>query len=390
MVEHDDETISRADTLIELGPGAGVEGGQLVKPAISETPRTTRTRRSLPKAKAASGWLRLTGCHANNLKGIDARIALAQLTVLTGVSGCGKSSLMRGCLSHAAGNHASQTTNYNSKSGFNNIKACFEVDQSPIGKTSRSCPATYVKVLDTIRQLFAQLPEARARGFTASRFSFNNKEGQCPECKGNGRIKLEMDFLPTTWVHCEACQEMRYNAATLDIRYNGKNMGEVLRMNIRQAAEFFSAVPKLRRTLSLLSDTGLGYLQLGQPSPTLSGGEAQRIKLVSELTKGRARISGSKAYHANLYLIEEPTIGLHQQDVDKLIDVLHRLVDEGHTVVVIEHHTAIMAEADYLIDIGPEAGEQGGRIVSQGTPEHVARSKTSHTAPFLKEALASR
>ena len=390
VVEHDDETISRADTLIELGPGAGVEGGQLVKAAISETPRTTRTRRSLPKAKAASGWLRLTGCHANNLKGIDARIPLAQLTVLTGVSGCGKSSLMRGCLSHAAGNHALQTTNYSSKSGFNNIKACFEVDQSPIGKTSRSCPATYVKVLDTIRQLFAQLPEARARGFTASRFSFNNKEGQCPECKGNGRIKLEMDFLPTTWVHCEACQEMRYNAATLDIRYNGKNMGEVLRMNIRQAAEFFSAVPKLRRTLSLLSDTGLGYLQLGQPSPTLSGGEAQRIKLVSELTKGRARISGSKAYHANLYLIEEPTIGLHQQDVDKLIDVLHRLVDEGHTVVVIEHHTAIMAEADYLIDIGPEAGEQGGRIVSQGTPEHVARSKTSHTAPFLKEALASR
>ena len=297
---------------------------------------------------------------------------------------------MRGCLSHAAGNHASQTTSYNSKSGFNNIKSCFEVDQSPIGKTSRSCPATYVKVLDTIRQLFAQLPEARARGFSASRFSFNNKEGQCPECKGNGRIKLEMDFLPTTWVHCEACQEMRYNAATLDIRYNGKNMGEVLRMNIRQAAEFFSAVPKLRRTLSLLSDTGLDYLQLGQPSPTLSGGEAQRIKLVSELTKGRARITGSKAYHANLYLIEEPTIGLHQQDVDKLIDVLHRLVDEGHTVVVIEHHTAIMAEADYLIDIGPEAGEQGGRIVSQGTPEHVARSKTSHTAPFLKQALSSR
>ena len=319
VVEHDDETISRADTLIELGPGAGVEGGQLVKPAISDTQRSTRTRRPLPKAKAASGWLRLTGCHANNLKGIDARIPLAQLTVLTGVSGCGKSSLMRGCLSHAAGNHASQTTSYKSKSGFNNIKSCFEVDQSPIGKTSRSCPATYVKVLDTIRQLFAQLPEARARGFSASRFSFNNKEGQCPECKGNGRIKLEMDFLPTTWVHCEACQEMRYNAATLDIRYNGKNMGEVLRMNIRQAAEFFSAVPKLRRTLSLLSDTGLGYLQLGQPSPTLSGGEAQRIKLVSELTKGRARITGSKAYHANLYLIEEPTIGLHQQDVDKLI-----------------------------------------------------------------------
>ena len=389
VVEHDDETISRANTLIELGPGAGVEGGQLIKPAICETPRTTRTRRPLPQAKAPSGWLRLTGCHANNLKNIDARIPLSRLTVLTGVSGCGKSSLMRGCLSHAAGNHTAQTASYKTKSGFGSIKSCFEVDQSPIGKTSRSCPATYVKILDTIRQLFAQLPEARARGFTASRFSFNNKEGQCPECKGNGRIKLEMDFLPTTWIHCETCHEMRYNAATLDIRYNGKNIGEVLRMNIRQAAEFFNAVPKLQRTLSLLSDTGLGYLQLGQPSPTLSGGEAQRIKLVSELTKGRARIRGTKAYHANLYLIEEPSIGLHQQDVDKLIDVLHRLVDEGHTVVVIEHHTAIMAEADYLIDIGPEAGARGGRIISQGSPEHVAQSKKSHTAPFLKEALAS-
>ena len=294
---------------------------------------------------------------------------------------------MRGCLSHAAGNHTSQGASYRSKAGFNKIKSGFEVDQSPIGKTSRSCPATYVKILDTIRQLFAQLPEARARGFSASRFSFNNKEGQCPECKGNGRIKLEMDFLPTTWVHCEACREMRYNTATLDIRYNGKNIGEVLRMNIRQAAEFFAAVPKLHRTLSLLTDTGLGYLQLGQPSPTLSGGEAQRIKLVSELTKGRARIRGSRAVNANLYLIEEPTIGLHQQDVDKLIDVLHRLVEEGHTVVVIEHHTAIMAEADYLIDIGPEAGDLGGRIVSQGTPVHVARSKKSNTAPFLKQAL---
>ena len=387
VVEHDDETISRANTLIELGPGAGVEGGHLAKPASPTAPRPKHARRSLPKVKDQNAWLRLTGCHANNLKNIDARFPLSCLTVLTGVSGCGKSSLMRGCLSHAAGNHTSQGASYHSKAGFNKIKSCFEVDQSPIGKTSRSCPATYVKILDTIRQLFAQLPEARARGFSASRFSFNNKEGQCPECKGNGRIKLEMDFLPTTWVHCEACHEMRYNTATLDIRYNGKNIGEVLRMNIRQAAEFFAAVPKLHRTLSLLTDTGLGYLQLGQPSPTLSGGEAQRIKLVSELTKGRARIRGSRAVNANLYLIEEPTIGLHQQDVDKLIDVLHRLVEEGHTVVVIEHHTAIMAEADYLIDIGPEAGDLGGRIVSQGTPEHVARSKKSNTAPFLKQAL---
>jgi len=412
VVEHDEQTISRANTVIELGPGAGVEGGQIcskssmtVSVMINKSGTKSRSkaacnthdrdghatpayrRRKLPKATAKTGWLRVKGCTANNLKGIDTRIPLSCLTVLTGVSGCGKSSLMRGCISVAASPRPPKTLQYRSKSGFKVIKNCFEVDQTPIGKTSRSCPATYVKILDIIRQLYAQLPEARARGFSASRFSFNNKEGQCPECKGNGRIKLEMDFLPTTWVHCECCNGMRYNQATLDIRYHGKNIGEVLRLNIRQAADFFAAIPRLQRTLSLLTDTGLGYLQLGQPSPTLSGGEAQRIKLVSELTKGRAKIAKQRAAYSNLYLIEEPSIGLHQQDVDKLIDVLHRLVDEGHTVIVIEHHTAIMAEADYIIDIGPEAGELGGRIVTQGTPEHIAKSKTSRTAPFLKAAL---
>ncbi|MCP5534886.1 MAG: excinuclease ABC subunit UvrA [Akkermansiaceae bacterium] len=387
VVEHDEETISRAHTLIELGPGAGVEGGEVLS-CQYQTPKTKADyrRRTLPKVKATTGWLKLTGCHANNLKNIDVRIPLGRLTVLTGVSGCGKSSLMRGCLATVFDKKKSDQS-FKAVTGHKKIKHCFEVDQTPIGKTSRSCPATYVKLLDAIRQLFAQLPEARTRGFTASRFSFNNTEGQCPECKGNGRIKLEMDFLPTTWVHCEACDEMRYNAATLDIRYNGKNMGEVLRMNIRQASEFFSAVPKIHRTLSLLTDTGLGYLQLGQPSPTLSGGEAQRIKLVSELTKGRKSVTKGALQNNNLYLIEEPSIGLHQQDVDKLIDVLHRLVDEGHTVVVIEHHTTIMAEADYIIDIGPEAGEKGGRIVAQGTPEQVAKSKNSRTAPFLKATL---
>lgn len=387
IVEHDEETISRANTLIELGPGAGVLGGELIssKPQIPN-PKRDYPRRSIPKATAKTGWLKLTGCNANNLKNIDARIPLARLTVLTGVSGCGKSSLMRGCLSTVFDRKKSDQS-YQSVSGHKKIKHCFEVDQTPIGKTSRSCPATYVKLFDSIRQLFGQLPDARARGFTASRFSFNNKEGQCSECKGNGRIKLEMDFLPTTWVHCETCNEMRYNSATLDVRYNGKNIGEVLRMNIRQASEFFSAVPKLHRTLSLLTDTGLGYLQLGQPSPTLSGGEAQRIKLVSELTKGRKSVSKGAMQNNNLYLIEEPSIGLHQQDVVKLINVLHRLVNEGHTVVVIEHHSAIMAEADYVIDIGPEAGEKGGQIVVQGKPEHVAKSKNSRTAPFLFKEL---
>lgn len=391
VVEHDDETIARASHLIELGPGAGVLGGELTydgKPSeTTSAPAVMKEdypRRSLPKVSAKSGWMKLTGCRANNLKNIDVRIPQARLTVLTGVSGCGKSSLMRGCIAIAAGKTSkSKERPFDKATGFSKIKHTFEVDQTPIGKTSRSCPATYVKLLDAIRQTFAQLPDARTRGFTASRFSFNNAEGQCPECKGNGRIKLEMDFLPTTWVPCEACNEMRYNPATLEIRYNGKNIGEVLKMNIREAADFFHAHTKIHRTLALLSDTGLGYLQLGQPSPTLSGGEAQRIKLVSELTKGRKSLTKGALQNNNLYLIEEPSIGLHEEDVRKLIDVLHRLVNEGHTVIVIEHHTAIMAEADYIIDIGPEAGEKGGKIVSQGTPEHVAKSKTSRTAPFL-------
>ena len=391
VVEHDEETIARASHLIELGPGAGSTGGKLTfndkpqpkhyAPAVM---KEDYPRRSLPKVSAKTGWIKLTGCCANNLKNIDVRIPQARLTVLTGVSGCGKSSLMRGCIAQAAGKNKSKSPNYKSASGFTKIKHTFEVDQTPIGKTSRSCPATYVKLLDSIRQLFAQLPDARTRGFTASRFSFNNAEGQCPECKGNGRIKLEMDFLPTTWVPCEACQEMRYNPATLEIRYNGKNIGDVLRMSIREAVDFFSSHTKIHRTLALLNDTGLGYLQLGQPSPTLSGGEAQRIKLVSELTKGRKSVTKAALQNNHLYLIEEPSIGLHEDDVEKLIDVLHRLVNEGHTVIVIEHHTAIMAEADYIIDIGPEAGEKGGKIVSQGTPEHVAKSKTSRTAPFLR------
>ena len=392
VVEHDEETIARASHLIELGPGAGSTGGELTfnsKPEPAHfTPSALKEdypRRTLPKVSAKTGWMKLSGCNANNLKDIDVRIPQARLTVLTGVSGCGKSSLMRGCIAVAAGKPSSSKNKpYKSASGFSKIKHTFEVDQTPIGKTSRSCPATYVKLLDSIRQIFAQLPDARTRGFTASRFSFNNAEGQCAECKGNGRIKLEMDFLPTTWVPCEACHEMRYNSATLEIRYNGKNIGDVLKMSIREAVDFFSAHAKIHRTLSLLNETGLGYLQLGQPSPTLSGGEAQRIKLVSELTKGRKSVTKAALQNNNLYLIEEPSIGLHEDDVQKLIDVLHRLVDEGHTVIVIEHHTTIMAEADYIIDIGPEAGEQGGKIVSQGTPEHVSKSKTSRTAPFLK------
>ena len=391
IVEHDEETMARADTQIHLGPGAGRLGGELVTAdCISLDPFLKPPRRKVPAQNSRTGWLKLKGCTQNNLKNVDAAIPLGRLSVLTGVSGCGKSSLMRGTIKPAFDSLSKKNIEktWKSASGFQNLKACYEVDQTPIGKTSRSCPATYVKLFDEIRKLFALLPEARMRGFDQGRFSFNNKQGQCPDCKGNGRIKLEMDFLPATWIDCDGCEGDRYNPATLEVTYNGRNIGEVLRMTIADAAEFFSAVPKLSKTLSLLADTGLGYLQLGQPSPTLSGGEAQRIKLVSQLIKGRspkAALSGMKI--ANLYLIEEPSIGLHAQDVAKLIDVLHRLVEEGHTVIVIEHHMDLAAQADYILDIGPEAGANGGTIVAQGTPEQIAKNKDSRTAPFLKPAL---
>jgi excinuclease ABC subunit A len=272
------------------------------------------------------------------------------------------------------------------------IAAVYEVDQSPIGKSSRSCPATYVGVLDDIRKLFAQVPLARARGYEAGRFSFNTEGGRCETCQGNGEIKVEMNFLPTTRVHCEVCHGLRFNAATMEVEFNGKHIGEVLRMSIAEAADFFASIPRVARPLQLLADTGLGYLQLGQPSPTLSGGEAQRLKLVTELNVGQGRtvtekMRGLKSDKRNLYIIEEPTIGLHAHDVRRLIEVLHRLVDEGHTVVVIEHHLDVIAEADYLVDIGPEAGERGGKVIALGTPEEVVKVKDSWTGKFLKPVL---
>ncbi len=413
VVEHDEDTIAAADHLIDLGPGAGRLGGEVVyqgapptsrsvgvsPTAQNETSPTWRaltthvshpirgTRRPIPKSHP---MLRLTGCAANNLRQLDVAIPLGRLTVLTGISGSGKSSLMHGCVAAAFDRQAKASRPFKSVTGHELVKACYEVDQSPIGKTSRSCPATYVKVFDDIRALFAQLPEARMRGFGASRFSFNTEGGRCPECKGNGRIKLEMDFLPSTWVHCETCNGDRYNPATLEVTFRHRNIGQVLAMTIDEAAAFFDSQPRIAAPLRLMADTGLGYLQLGQASPTLSGGEAQRIKLVSELTKGRgvrARISNLKSQISNLYLIEEPTVGLHREDVQRLIEILHRLVDEGHTVVVIEHHMAVAAEADWILDLGPEAGGGGGRIVAQGPPEKIITSKTSRTAPFLRPLL---
>jgi excinuclease ABC subunit A len=419
IVEHDEDTIAAADHLIDLGPAAGRLGGEIVyqgkppkiknqKSKITDPqsnphsptlrsltdPISHPTRGSRREVKKSHPFLTLTGCSANNLKNITAAFPLGRLTVLTGISGSGKSTLMHQCVAVAATQDRSKKPKkdapFKSSSGFDQIKACYEVDQSPIGKTSRSCPATYVKVFDHIRDLFAQLPEARIRGFEASRFSFNTEGGRCPDCKGNGRVKLEMDFLPSTWVHCETCNGLRYNPATLEVTFREKHIGDVLAMTIDEAAAFFESQPRIAAPLRLMADTGLGYLQLGQPSPTLSGGEAQRIKLVSELIKGRspkARLTNLEFKISNLYLIEEPTVGLHHEDIRRLIDILHRLVDEGHTVIVIEHHMAIAAEADWILDIGPEAGNAGGEIIAQGPPEKIITSKKSRTAPFLKTAL---
>ncbi len=418
VVEHDEETIERAGHLIDLGPGAGRLGGEVVYEGVSPKNLSVKERgkylksptlssyasplahplrgerRALPSLRKKEAWMSLKGCTYNNLKKVNVQIPLQRLTVISGVSGCGKSSLMRGTLAVAAEHVLSRKKTIRDKtwkslSGFDSLHACYEVDQSPIGKTSRSCPATYVKIFDDIRKLFANVPESRMRGYTASRFSFNNKEGQCPECKGNGRVKLEMDFLPTTWVPCESCHGERYHESTLEISYRGYHIGEILRLPIADAVAVFENHPKLSRTLRLLNETGLGYLQLGQPSPTLSGGEAQRMKLVAELAKGRVNPAKMMQAKQNLYLIEEPTIGLHQQDVKRLIEVLHRLVDEGHTVVVIEHNTAVMAEADFLIDMGPEAGDLGGQIVIAGTPEKVCDHERSVTAVHLRKQLST-
>ncbi len=412
VVEHDEETMRRADTIIDLGPGAGSHGGRVVamgpmakilESAESQTGRCLRepmrhpsrgSRRPLEDA----AWLELRGARAHNLKEVDARFPLGRFTVISGISGSGKSTLMRGVLKPAL-EHALQRKgrlpkerNYASLSGAEGVETVYEVDQSPIGKTSRSTPATYIKVFDEVRKQFAQVPLARMRGYTASRFSFNTEGGRCEACAGQGIIKIEMNFLPASYIPCSECGGQRYNRATLEVLYNEKSIGEVMEMTLEQAAEFFSANPKIARPLRLLCDTGLGYLKLGQPSPTLSGGEAQRLKLVSELARGTTRAANDRLRRqrtpkSTVYLLEEPTIGLHMADVERLLDVLHRLVEEGQTVIVIEHNLTLIAEADYVVDIGPEAGPKGGSVVAAGTPEQVAKSKPSRTAPFLRELL---
>jgi excinuclease ABC subunit A len=320
---------------------------------------------------------------------------------LCGVSGAGKSTLLHDVIKPAAQAFATRKGKrgkpaagpWKKAEGFEIFTSVYEVDQAPIGKTSRSTPATYIGLMDEIRALFARLPLARQRGYEASRFSFNSGSGRCPACLGQGAVKVEMAFLPSTFVPCETCRGRRYGPETLEVRYNGKSIADVLDMTIEQAVDFFADVPRLQRPLGLLRDTGLGYLTLGQRSPTLSGGEAQRIKLVAELARSlqmnaqkRLKTPGFGALH-HLYLLEEPTIGLHLADVQRLLQVLHQLVDAGHTVMVIEHHLDVLADADHLIELGPEGGDAGGRLIAQGTPEEVANVRGSITAPYLKPLL---
>jgi excinuclease ABC subunit A len=346
-----------------------------------------------------SAWARIEGAEANNLKEIDAAFPLGRFVALCGVSGAGKSTLMHDVIKPAAqlsvaGKRKKALTGpWKRLEGFHHFTSVYEVDQAPIGKTSRSTPATYIGLMDEIRDLFARLPLARQRGYDSSRFSFNSGAGRCPECLGQGAVKVEMNFLPSTFIPCETCRGRRYNPETLAVHYADKSIADVLDLTIDQAVDFFADVPRLHRPLALLRDTGLGYLTLGQRSPTLSGGEAQRIKLVAELarslemnTQKRLKTRGFANLH-HLYLLEEPTIGLHLADVQRLLHVLHQLVDAGHTVIVIEHHLDVLVDADYLIELGPEGGEAGGRIVARGTPEEVAKVKRSATAPFLARML---
>ena len=413
IVEHDEETIRRADHVIDLGPRAGLHGGEVVaqgrlrdieRVKNSETGHWLKTQLSHPTRGARRSlrdvekWIEVHRACANNLKNIDVRFPIGRLSVITGISGSGKSTLMHDVIWPAVREQLKETKRANNEdlfrlvSGAHEIEAVYEVDQSPIGKTSRSTPGTYIKVFDEIRSLYARLLVSRVRGYSASRFSFNAEGGRCEACKGQGVIKLEMNFLPSSYVPCENCGGRRYNPQTLEVLYNEKSIGDVMEMTIEEAAEFFSAHPKIGRPLSLLVDTGLGYLKLGQPSPTLSGGEAQRLKLVTQLKRGVGRAANEQIRKMRrpgsiLYLLEEPTIGLHMADVELLLNVLHRLVDEGNTVIVIEHNLGVIAEADYIVDLGPEAGEDGGKVVATGPPERVAKSCISRTAPFLREAL---
>jgi excinuclease ABC subunit A len=399
VVEHDEETIRAADWVIDMGPGAGEHGGRIVCTGTPEemlrcpdslTGRylTGEVRIPVPNKRRAAerGFLTVVGARENNLKGIDVTVPLGNLVVVTGVSGSGKSSLVADTLAPALSNAVYRTRHRTGKhdriEGLHLIDKVIVIDQSPIGRTPRSNPATYTGVWDDIRALFASTTEAKARGYSPGRFSFNVRGGRCEACRGDGQIKIEMHFLPDVYVPCEVCKGARYNRETLQVTYKGKNVADVLDMSVEEALAFFENIPPIRRKLQTLFDVGLGYIRLGQPATTLSGGEAQRVKLASELQR---RSTGR-----TFYILDEPTTGLHFDDVRQLLSVLQRLVDGGNTVLVIEHNLDVIKSADHIIDLGPEGGDRGGRVVATGTPEQIARARDSHTGRFLRPVLEGR
>jgi excinuclease ABC subunit A len=400
VVEHDEDAIRTADHVIDIGPGAGVHGGRVVaqgtakqvaanKDSLTGDYLSGRRRIAVPDKRVPTGddWLTLTGATGNNLKGTELKLPLGLFTCVTGVSGSGKSTLINHTLYPLAATKLNKATTLKASphdrlEGLEHLDKVVDIDQSPIGRTPRSNPATYTGIFTPVRELFAGTQEARARGYKPGRFSFNVKGGRCEACQGDGVIKVEMHFLPDIYVPCEVCDGRRYNRETLEVTYKGKNIYEVLEMTIEEAREFFDAVPALQRRLQTLLDVGLSYVKLGQAATTLSGGEAQRVKLARELSR---RDTGR-----TLYILDEPTTGLHFQDIQMLLDVLNRLRDHGNTIVVIEHNLDVIKTADWIVDLGPEGGDGGGRVIAQGTPEKVAKAKGSHTGHFLKAMLPKK
>jgi excinuclease ABC subunit A len=397
VVEHDEGTMRAADHLIDMGPGAGEHGGRVVAQGtaaevslVQESPtgQFLSGARCIPlpaRRRRPRGWISIQGASQHNLRDVDVKVPLGVLCCVTGVSGSGKSTLVNEILYKALANRlhrARQRAGAHRRiEGLEQLDKIISVDQSPIGRTPRSNPATYIGLFDQIRELFSKTQEARARGYKPGRFSFNVKGGRCEVCRGDGQIKIEMHFLPDVYVPCEQCHGKRYNRETLEVRFKGKTISDVLEMPIEEALEFFAHIPKIQRRVQTLHDVGLGYMRLGQPATTLSGGEAQRVKLAAELSK--------VATGRTMYILDEPTTGLHFADIQRLLEVLARLVDAGNSVVVIEHNLDVIKVSDHLIDLGPEGGEEGGRIIATGTPEHVARVAASHTGRFLAQLLGS-
>ena len=396
VVEHDEDTMRQADWLIDVGPGAGDFGGQIVASGTPED--VAKNKKSitgqylsgakeipvpLERRKGNGRVLRVKGASENNLQNIDVTFPLGKFIAVTGVSGSGKSTLVNSILKKAVAQKLNRNSakpgKHKALEGIENIERLIDIDQSPIGRTPRSNPATYTGVFDDIRDLFAKTNEAKIRGYKKGRFSFNVKGGRCEACSGDGIIKIEMHFLPDVYVPCEVCHGTRYNSETLEVHYKDKNIAEILDMTVNDAVEFFAPIPKIARKLQTIKDVGLGYVTLGQPATTLSGGEAQRMKLASELHK---RSTGK-----SLYILDEPTTGLHTDDIARLLKVLQRFVDDGNTVLVIEHNLDVIKTADHIIDLGPEGGVGGGQIVATGTPEEVVKVKESFTGQYLKDKL---